>query len=88
MSRRVVVVSDTSVLIDLERGAGGVDCPVYRHPVHSIMIRGFRHRGLRRLYERGDPSRVGRIASRSPWPTWTMLASPLTSTCRATGFTR
>ena len=32
---------------------------MYRHPVHSIMIRGFRHRGLRRLYERGDPSRVG-----------------------------
>ena len=23
------------------------------------MIRGFRHRGLKRLYERGDPSRVG-----------------------------
>ena len=23
------------------------------------MIRGFRHGGLRRLYERGDPSRVG-----------------------------
>ena len=23
------------------------------------MIRGFRHRGLRRLYEKGDPSRVG-----------------------------
>ena len=22
------------------------------------MIRGFRHRGLKRLYERGDPSRV------------------------------
>ena len=23
------------------------------------MIRSFRHRGLRRLYERGDPSRIG-----------------------------
>ncbi|MCY3746206.1 MAG: peptidase [Acidobacteria bacterium] len=23
------------------------------------MIQGFRHRGLRRLYEKGDPSRVG-----------------------------
>ena len=23
------------------------------------MIRGFRHRGLKRMYERGDPSRVG-----------------------------
>ena len=52
-------LSTASLLIDLERGADGVDCPVYRHPVHSIMIRGFRHRGLRRLYERGDPSRVG-----------------------------
>ena len=32
---------------------------MYRHPVHLSMIRGFRHRGLKRLYERGDPSRVG-----------------------------
>ena len=34
---------------------------MYRYPVHSIVIRGFRHRGLRRLYERGDPSRVDAI---------------------------
>ena len=27
-------------------------------PAHG-MIRSFRHRGLRRLYERGDPSRIG-----------------------------
>ena len=26
---------------------------------NSSMIRSFRHRGLRRLYERGDPSRIG-----------------------------
>ncbi len=26
---------------------------------YASMIRSFRHRGLRRLYERGDPSRVG-----------------------------
>ena len=31
---------------------------VYRYTVHLSMIRGFRHRGLKRLYERGDPSRV------------------------------
>ena len=37
----------------------GPSCSVYRHPVHLSMIRGFRHRGLKRFYERGDPSRVG-----------------------------
>ena len=26
---------------------------------NQFMIRSFRHRGLRRLYERGDPSRIG-----------------------------
>ena len=31
----------------------------YRHAVHSLMIRRFRHRGLKRMYERSDPSRVG-----------------------------
>ena len=32
---------------------------MYRHAVHLLVIRRFRHRGLKRLYERGDPSRVG-----------------------------
>ena len=32
---------------------------MYRHPVHCTMIRSFRHRGLKRMYERGDASRVG-----------------------------
>ena len=41
------------------RSVDGADCPVYRYPVHLIMIRGFRHRGLKRFYERGDQSRVG-----------------------------
>lgn len=31
---------------------------MYRHAVHSSMVRSFRHRGLKRLYELGDPSRV------------------------------
>lgn len=30
----------------------------FRYVVHSTMIRTFRHRGIRRLYERGDSSRV------------------------------
>ena len=30
----------------------------YRHAVHFPMIRTLRHRGLKQLYERGDPSRV------------------------------
>lgn len=30
----------------------------YRHTVHYRMSQTFRHRGLRRLYERGDPSKV------------------------------
>jgi hypothetical protein len=42
-----------------DRSVDGADCPVYRYPVHLIMIRGFRHRGLKRLYECGDQSRVG-----------------------------
>ena len=32
---------------------------MYRHQVHCTMIRSFRHRGLKRMYERGDASRVG-----------------------------
>ena len=40
---------------------------MYRHAVHFYMIRSFRHRGLKRFYERGDPRRVradlaGRVA--------------------------
>ncbi len=31
---------------------------MYRNAVHSVVIRGFRHRGLKRLYERGDTSKV------------------------------
>lgn len=31
---------------------------MYRYAVHCSMVRSFRHRGLKRLYERGDPSRV------------------------------
>ena len=32
---------------------------VPEHGIISSMIRSFRHRGLMRLYERGDPSRIG-----------------------------
>ena len=55
-----------------------------------LMIRRFRHRGLKRMYERSDPSRVGPdLADRVALalPTLTMPASPRTSTCPATGFT-
>ena len=31
---------------------------MYRYAVQFFMIRTFQHRGLKRLYERGDPSRV------------------------------
>ena len=31
---------------------------MYRNTVHSFVIQTFRHRGLKRLYERGDPSQV------------------------------
>ena len=46
-------------VLSVGRSVDGADCSVYRYPVHLIMIRGFRHRGLKRLYERGDRSRVG-----------------------------
>ena len=32
---------------------------VPEHSINSPMIRSFRHQGLRRLYERGDPSGIG-----------------------------
>jgi proteic killer suppression protein len=32
---------------------------VYRYAVQKTMIRSFRHRGLRRMYERGDVGRLG-----------------------------
>ncbi len=32
---------------------------MYRYAVHYTMIRSFRHRGLRRMFERGDASRIG-----------------------------
>ena len=31
---------------------------MYRNTVHLFVIQTFRHRGLKRLYERGDPSQV------------------------------
>ena len=31
---------------------------MYRYEIHLLVIRTFRHRGLKRLYERGDPSKL------------------------------
>ena len=62
----------------------------YRYAVHSLMIRRFRHRGLKRMYERSDPSRVGPdLADRVALALADIddAASPRTSTCPATGFT-
>ena len=52
------------------------------------MIRRFRHRGLKRMYERSDPSRVGPdLADRVALALADLddAASPRTSTCPATG---
>ena len=55
-------LSNTAVSPLARAGVGSSPqaCHPYRYRVHSLhMIRSFRHRGLKRLYERGDRSRVG-----------------------------